>query len=111
MAKTKKTPIKYTSRDFNSIKADLVEYAKRYYPDTVTDFSQASFASMMLDSVAYVGDILSFYLDYQVNESFLDTAIETDNVYRIAKQMGYKINKRPISYGQVVLFNFSTSNL
>lgn len=100
----KKTPIKYTSRDFNSIKSDLVEYAKRYYPDTVTDFSQASFASLMLDSVSYVGDILSFYLDYQVNESFLDTAIETDNIYRIARQMGYKFNRRPVSYGQVSVF-------
>jgi hypothetical protein len=100
----KKTPIKYTSRDFNSIKSDLVEYAKRYYPDTVTDFSQASFASLMLDSVSYVGDILSFYLDYQVNESFLDTAIETDNIYRIARQMGYKFNRRPVSYGQVSIF-------
>ncbi len=93
----KKVPIKYTSKDFSSIKADLVEYAKRYYPDTVTDFSQASFASLMLDSVAYVGDILSFYVDYQVNESFLDTAIETNNIHRLARQMGYKINRRPIS--------------
>ena len=100
----KKTPIKYTSRDFNSIKSDLVEYARRYYPDTVTDFSQASFASMMLDSVAYVGDVLSFYLDYQVNESFLDTAIETDNIYKIARQMGYKFNRRPVSYGQVSVY-------
>ncbi|MFM1840078.1 MAG: hypothetical protein RIR47_127 [Bacteroidota bacterium] len=100
----KKVPIKYTSRDFNSIKADLVEYAKRYYPDTVTDFSQASFASLMLDSVSYVGDILSFYLDYQVNESFLDTAIENENIYRIARQMGYKINRRPVAYGQVTLY-------
>lgn len=100
----KKVPIKYTSKDFNSIREDLIEYARRYYPDTVTDFSQASFAGLMLDSVAYVGDILSFYLDYQVNESFLDTAIETENVYRIARQMGYKFNRRPVSYGQVALY-------
>ena len=67
--------IKYTSRDFNTIKQDLVEYAKRYYSNTYKDFSEAGFGSMMLDTVAYVGDILSFYLDYNVNESFLDTAI------------------------------------
>jgi hypothetical protein len=64
----KKVPIKYTSRDFNSIKNDLVDHAKRYYPNTVKDFSESSFASLMLDSVSYVGDILSFYLDYNVNE-------------------------------------------
>ena len=70
MAK-KTPPIKYTSRDFDSIKRDLVEYAKRYYPDGYRDFSAASFGSLILDTVAYTGDILSYYIDYHVNESFL----------------------------------------
>ena len=55
--------IKYTSRDFDSIKEDLVNYAKRYYPRTFKDFNEAGFGAMMLDTVAYVGDILSFYLE------------------------------------------------
>ena len=59
----KQVPIKYTSRDFNSIKQDLVNYAKRYYPNSFKDFNKASFGALMLDTVAYVGDILSFYLD------------------------------------------------
>lgn len=63
-------PINYTSREFATIKQDLVSYAKRYYPDTFRDFTDASFGSMVLDMVAYVGDVISFYLDYQVNESF-----------------------------------------
>lgn len=83
-------PIKYTSRDFNSIKQDLIEHAKRYYPDNYKDFNEGSFASLMVDTVAYVGDILSFYLDYQANESFLDTASEYNNILKIAKQLGYK---------------------
>ena len=87
----KKVPIKYTSRDFNSIKNDLVDHAKRYYPNTVKDFSEASFGSLMLDTVSYVGDIMSFYLDYSVNESFLTTALERKNVLKLARQMGYKI--------------------
>ena len=60
-------PIDYTSRDFDSIRDDLINYTKRYYPDTFKDFSEASFGSLMLDTVAYVGYIMSFYLDYQVN--------------------------------------------
>ena len=75
MALRKNVPIKYTSRDFSSIRADLIDYARRYYPDTYKDFTQASFGSLMVDTVAYVGDILSFYLDYQANESFLATSI------------------------------------
>ena len=85
-----KRPINYTSRDFNSIKQDLVNYAKRYYPTTFKDFNEASFGSLMLDMVSYIGDQLSFYTDYQANESFLDTAMEYDNVVRLAKQLGYK---------------------
>ena len=91
--------IKYTSRDFNSIKSDLVDYAKRYYPDTFQDFNEAGFGSLMLDTVSYIGDILSFYLDYSVNESFLDTAIEYNNVLKLGRQLGYKFSKNPSSYG------------
>jgi len=95
----KKTVVKYTSRDFNSIKSDLVEYAKRYYPETFRDFSEASFGSLMLDTVAYVGDMLSFYLDYQANESFLSTAIEYDNVIKLSQQMGYRLSLNPSAFG------------
>ena len=70
-------PINYTSRDFDSIKEDLVDYAKRYYPDSYRDFSDSSFGSLMLDTVSYVGDIMSFYLDYQTNESFLNKATKS----------------------------------
>jgi len=96
--------IKYTSRDFNSIKSDLIDYARRYYPDTYKDFSDSGFGSLMLDTVAYIGDILSFYLDYSVNESFLDTAIEFENILKIGKQMGYKFNSSPASYGEASFY-------
>tara|TARA_R100000234_G_scaffold98268_1_gene66764 strand:- start:6734 stop:8536 length:1803 start_codon:yes stop_codon:yes gene_type:complete len=100
MSKKKLVPIKYTSRDFNSIKKDLVEYAKRYYPNSYRDFSENSFGSLMIENVAYIGDILSFYLDYQVNESFLDTATEYNNIVRHGRQMGYKFRGAASSYGE-----------
>ncbi len=99
MADNKKKLIKYTSRDFNSIKKDLVDYAKRYYANTNKDFSEASFGSMVLDTVSYVGDILNFYLDYSVNESFLDTSVEYDNIIRHGRALGYKFQSNPSSYG------------
>lgn len=96
--------IDYTSRDFNSIKEDLVDYAKRYYPNSFKDFSEAGFGSLMLDTTAYIGDILSFYLDYSVNESFLDTAIEYDNVLKLGRQMGYRFNPAVASVGEAVFY-------
>jgi len=103
-SKKKTRAINYTSRDFESIKESLVSYAKRYYSDSFRDFNEAGFGSLVLDSVAYVGDILSFYLDYQVNESFLDTALEYDNVVRIARQLGYKYNESSTSVGEAQLY-------
>ena len=96
--------IDYTSRDFNSIRQDLIDYAKRYYPNTFKDFSESGFGSLMVDTTAYIGDILSFYLDYSVNESFLDTAIEYQNVIKLGQQMGYKFNPSSAASGEATFY-------
>ena len=97
-------PIKYTSREFDSIKNDLIEHAKRYYPDSFQDFNESGVGSLLLDTVAYVGDILSFYTDFQANESFLPTALEFDNILKLGKQMGYKFRGNPNAYGIASFF-------
>ena len=105
-----KPAIKYTSREFDTIKQDLVQYARRYYPEVYRDFNEASFGSLMLDTVSYVGDILSFYLDYQVNETFLDTAAEFSNVVRLSKQLGYKYRGVPSSTGTCTFYCIVPAN-
>ena len=97
-------PINYTNREFETIRQDLMEVAERFYPDSFQDFSEASFGSLMLDAVAYVGDQLSFYLDYNINESFLDTAYQYSNVVRHGRILGYKAPGRPSTYGEVALY-------
>ena len=104
-SKRTKTPaINYTNREYESIREDLTQIAERFYPDTFQDFSEASFGSMMLDAVAYVGDQLSFYLDYNVNESFLDTSYQLNNIIRHGRVLGYKNTGRPSTYGEVALY-------
>ena len=106
MARDKKhtRKINYLSRDFSSIKNELIDQAKIYYPDTYRDFSEASFGSLMLDTVAYTGDVLSFYLDYAANESFMDTALEYNNVLRHARQLGFKFRGVPSTHGVVAIY-------
>ena len=106
----RKPAINYTSRDFVTIKRDLVTHARRYYPDTFKDFTVNSFGSLMLDTVSYVGDLLSFYLDYQVNESFLSTATEYDNVLKISRQLGLKPDLSPASFGVLTFFVLIPAN-
>ena len=105
-----KPAIKYTSREFDTIKQDLVQYARRYYPEVYRDFNEASFGSLMLDTVSYVGDVLSFYLDYQVNETFLDTAAEFSNVVRLSKQLGYKYRGVPSATGVCSFYSIIPAN-
>ena len=110
MPKLKNTPINYTSRNFDSIKNDLINHAKRFYPDQVADFSQASFNSMILDSVAYVGDVMSYYLDYSVNESFLDTAVELGNLRKHARSAGFNYAGIPVAYGVIFAYILVPAN-
>ena len=97
-------PINYTAMEFESIRQELIQVAERFYPDTFRDFSEASFGAMMIDAVAYIGDQLSFYLDYNVNETFLDTAYQFNNILRHGRIMGYKYTGPQSSFGQVALF-------
>lgn len=97
-------PINYTNREFGSIREDLLDMAERFYPDTFQDFSEASFGAIVLDAAAYVGDQLNFYLDYNVNEAFLDTAYQYNNILRHGRILGYKAEGRPSTFGQVTLF-------
>lgn len=97
-------PIKYTARDFSTIKSELVDYAKRYYSDSFKDFNEAGFGALMLDTVSYVGDVLSFYVDYNTNESHLKTAIEFDNILKHGYKLGFKYNPFASSTGIVTIY-------
>jgi hypothetical protein len=82
--------IKYLNKDFASLKADLIEYARAYYPTVYNDFTQASPGTMFIDMASYVGDILSFYLDNQLQETFLQYAKQRGNLFTLAYMLGYR---------------------
>jgi hypothetical protein len=100
MATTKKD-IKYINRDFSDFRSRLIEYTKTYFPNTYNDFSPASPGMMFMEQAAYVGDVLSFYLDNQFQENFVQYAKQTNNVFDLAYMFGYK--PKVTSAAQVVL--------
>jgi hypothetical protein len=85
-----KPDIKYLNKDFNAFKSDLIEYAKSYFPTSYNDFSQASPGSMFINMASYVGDVLSFYLDNQIQESYLQYARQKNNLFAMAYTLGYR---------------------
>jgi len=84
-----KRDIRYTDRDFNSIKNQLIQYSKTYFPDTYNDFSETSTGMLFIEMAAYVGDVMSLYLDNQVQETYIQKARQNQNLYALAYSLGY----------------------
>ena len=82
--------IKYVNKDFGDFRSQLIEYAKNYFPDTYNDFSPTSPGMMFIEMAAYVGDVLSFYQDTQLQETYLQHAKNPTNLYNLAYMMGYR---------------------
>jgi len=89
-SKTQDKDIKYLSKDFNSFKDQLMEFAEVYFPNNFNDFSEGNPGMMFMEMAAYVGDVLSYYTDTQLKESFLLLAQEKENLYNLAYAMGYR---------------------
>ena len=84
-----KKDIKYLNRDFSSLRQSLIEFTKTYFANTNSDFSDASPGMMFIEQAAYVGDVLSYYTDAQLKESFINVASNVANVFRHAQNFGY----------------------
>jgi hypothetical protein len=82
--------INYVGKDFATLRQNLVEYSKTYFPNSFSDFSEASPGGVFLDMASYIGDVLSFYQDTQLKESLLLHATEKKNLISLAQAMGYK---------------------
>ena len=88
----KEVDLNYLNKDFNSFQNDLRDFARVHYSDKIQDFSESGLGGLFVDMAAYVGDVLSFYLDHQFNELDIRTAVESDNIARIAKNSGLKLS-------------------
>ena len=82
--------IKYVNKDFTDYRSQLMEFAKSYFPDTYNDFSPTSPGMMFIEMASYVGDVLSFYQDMQLQETYLQYAKNPSNLYTLAYMMGYR---------------------
>jgi len=89
MAQVKKD-VRYLNKDFSQFRANLIEFAKNYFPNTYNDFNESSPGMMFMEMASYVGDVLSYYTDNQLKESFLQSAGERGNVLALASNVGYK---------------------
>lgn len=89
MADLVKKDIRYLARDFGTLRQNLIDFAKNYFPNSYQDFNESSPGMMFLEMSAYVGDVLSYYTDVALQESMILQASETQNILNLAQSFGY----------------------
>jgi hypothetical protein len=96
--------ISYTTRDFESVRTELINFTRQYYPDLIQNFNDAGIFSVFLDLNAAVTDNLNFHIDRSLQETVLQFAQQRSSIYNIARTYGLKIpGQRP----SVALVDFS----
>lgn len=106
-----KKDIKYLNKDFTQLKSSLVDFAKTYYPNTYKDFTDVSTGMMFIEMAAYVGDVLSYYIDYQFKESMLVNAEERQNIIDSARSLGYKTKPTTPSFTKLDVYQLVPSKI
>lgn len=97
----KNKSISYTNKDFNSLRQELQNHMLTHFSDNIIDFSDASLGGMLLDLGAYVGDVMTYYMDHQFNENSIENAIERKNVERLIRESGLEIPSASPSFVEV----------
>jgi len=96
--------ISYTTRDYQGIRTELLNYVKTYYPELIQDFNDASVFSVFIDLNAAVADNLHYHIDRSIQETVLQYAQQRSSIYNIARTYGLKFpGQRP----SVALVDFS----
>ncbi len=101
--------INYVNRDFSSLKSELINFTKKYYPQSYKDFSDGSPGTIFIEQAAYVGDVLSYYIDQQFKESFLQFSNDRKNIINQSFQLGYKPKVTSASSTNVDIFQLIPS--
>jgi len=96
--------IKYVNRDFDDLRTSLINFSKTYFPNVYSDFTENSPGMLFMEMAAYVGDILSFYQDNQIQENFIQYARQTDNLYSLSYMLGYTPKATAASTVEIDIF-------
>ena len=96
--------ISYINRDFTQFREQLINYSQTYFPNTYNDFSDTSPGMMFMEQAAYVGDVLGFYIDNQVQENFIQYSRQTKNLYELAYMYSYKPKVTGLANTDITLY-------
>jgi hypothetical protein len=99
----------FKSYDFETIKRSMIEYLRQNFPENFNDFIDSSEYIALIDMIAFLAQSLSFRIDLNARENFLDTAQRRDSILKLAKLISYNPKRTQAATGLLKVTSVSTS--
>ena len=99
----------FKSYDFETLRRTMVAYLKENYPDDFNDFVESSEYVALIDLIAYISQALSFRVDLNARENFLETAERRNSVLRLARLISYNAKRNQPATGLLKIDSISTT--
>jgi len=99
----------FKSYDFETLRRTMIAYLRENYPDDFNDFVESSEYVALIDLIAYVAQSLSFRVDLNARENFLETAERRDSVLRLARLINYNAKRNLPASGLLKIDTISTT--
>ena len=99
----------FKSYDFETLRRTMVAYLRENYPDDFNDFVESSEYVALIDLIAYVAQALSFRVDLNARENFLETAERRNSVLRLARLINYNAKRNQPATGLLKIDSISST--
>lgn len=104
------TNIDFTSYDFYSIKNALIDYVRANFPENFNNYIENDHLIMLIETFAYLGELMAYRMDINANENFLTTAQRKDSILKLAKLVSYDVSRNTNFSGLLKIQSVITSN-
>src|SRR5574343_1228107 len=101
--------VNFTSYDFDTIRASLIDSLRIYYPETFNDMIASSELIAIMELFAYIAEQLSYRVDMVAHENFITTAQRKQSILRLAKLISYKATRNSAARGLVKFTSVTTT--
>ena len=100
----------FQSYDFETLRRVMVSYIQQNYPEDFNDYIDSSEYLALIDLIAYLGQNLSFRIDLNARENFLETASRRDSILQLAQLISYTPTRNLTASGFLKIINVSTTD-
>lgn len=101
--------VNFAAFDYDTIKQSLLDYVKLHFPETFNDFIESSEFIAIVETFAYIAELLAYRIDINAHENFISTAQRKDSILRLAKLVSYTASRPLPSRGLVKITSVSTT--